>query len=111
MDNSYYADGSVVHVGDIVEIDPAAAHDSYCGWVEEMEPLVGIELRVNSVDRQRHINNGTIAILRLEPVINDIRTADILSSWNFSSDMFFPSSKHDVDMADAAGLSEFLEGV
>lgn len=111
MDDSYYADGSVVQVGDIVVIDLEASHDSYCGWVAEMDLLAGIELRVVGIRKRITGHDKKVALLDVEPLDDDARTERILDDWNFSSDMFVLSPKCDVDMANAAGLAEFLEGV
>ena len=110
MDDSYYADGSVVQMGDIIEIDLEASHDSYCGWVDEMDLLAGIKLRV--VDMRRPLAyHKRVTVLRVEPIDDDEETKRILNRWSYSSDMFVLSSKCDVDMADTAELTEFLEGV
>lgn len=111
MDDSYYADGSVVQVGDIVEFDLEASRGSYCGWVAAMDLLDGIELRVVGIRKRITGYDKRVALLDVEPLDDDERTERILDAWNFSSDMFVLSSKCDVDMANAAGLIEFLEGV
>lgn len=111
MDDSYYADGSVVQEGDIVVIDLEASHDSYCGWVSSMDLLSGIDLRVVGIRKRITGYNKRVALLHVEPLDDDERTERILDVWNFSSDMFVLSSKCDVDMANASGLTEFLEGV
>lgn len=111
MDDSYYADGSVVQVGDIVEIDLEAAHDSYCGWVEEMDLLAGVELRVVDIRKRIAGYDKRVALLHVEPPDDDAKTERILKAWNFSSDMFVLSPRCDVYMADTAGLTEFLEEV
>ena len=111
MDDSYYADGSVVQVGDIVEIDLEASHGSYCGWVEEMDLLAGVELRVMGIRKRITGYDKRVALLHVEPRFDGgVKTERILNAWNFSSDMFVLSSKCDVDMADTAELTEFLEG-
>lgn len=111
MDDSYYADGSVVQVGDIVEIDLEASHDSYCGWVEEMDLLAGIELRVVDIIKRVTCYDSRVALLHVEPLDDDVKTKRILNAWNFSSDMFVLSPRCDVYMADTAELTEFLERV
>lgn len=111
MDDSYYADDSVVQVGDIVEIDLEASHDSYCGWVEEMDLLAGIELRVVNIRKRIAGHNKRVALLSVTPLDDDVKTKRILNVWNFSSDMFVLSSKCNVDMANVAGLTKFLEEV
>ena len=108
MEDSYYTDGSVVQVGDIVKIDLEATHHSYSGWVSEMDLLSGIELSVTGI--KTRIATG-VAILYVAPLDDDAEIERILDTWAFSSDMFVLSSKCDVDIADAAGLTEFLEGV
>lgn len=65
MEDSYYADGSVVQVGDIVEIDLEASHDSYCGWVEEMDLLAGIGLRVEDVRKRIAGYDKRVALLHV----------------------------------------------
>lgn len=112
MEDSYYADGSVVQVGDIVEFDLEASHGSYCGWVEEMDLLAGIELRVVNIRKRITGYDKRAALLDVEPRFDGgVKIERILNDWNFSSDMFVLSSKCDVDMADTTGLAEFLEGV
>lgn len=107
MDDSYYADGSVVQVGDIVKIDLEATHHSYSGWVSEMDLLSGIELSVTGIKNRI----ARVAILYVAPLDDDAETKRILNTWAFSSDMFVLSSNCDVDMTVTAGLTEFLEGV
>ena len=111
MDDSYYADGSVVQAGDIVKIDLGATHHSYSGWVSEMDLLSGIELRVTGIKKRIAGYDKRVAILDVAPLDDDAETERILNTWAFSSDMFVLSSNCDVDIADTAGLTEFLEGV
>lgn len=111
MGDSYYADGSVVQVGDIVEFDLKASRCSYCGWVAEMDLLAGIELRVVGIRKWITGYDKSLALLDVESLDGDARTDRILDAWNYSSDMFVLSSKRDVDMANAAGLTKFLEEV
>lgn len=108
MDDSYYADGSVVQVGDIVEIDLEAAHSSYCGWVEEMDLLAGVELRVVGVKKRIAGYDKRVAILRVEPLDGNVKTEQILNAWNYSSDMFVLSSKCAVD---STAILTFIEEV
>lgn len=111
MDDSYYADGSVVQAGDIVEIDLNATHASYSGWVTEMDLLAGIELRVVGIKKRIAGYDKRVAILDVAPLDDDAKAKRILNTWAFSSDMFVLSPKCDVDMANTAELTEFLEGV
>lgn len=106
MGDSYYADGSVVQVGDIVKIDLEATH-SYSGWVSEMDLLSGIELSVTGIKNRI----ASVAILDVAPLDDNAETKRILNTWAFSSDMFVLSPKCDVDIADTVGLAEFLDGV
>lgn len=108
--NPRYADGSVVHVGDTVEFDKTAADRSYAGLVRDMDSLIGIKLLVKEIVSSHVYNGGEVAILDLE-ALNDLSDRGVLNRWTYSSDMFIRSSECGVNMADAAGLTEFLEGV
>lgn len=108
MDDSYYADGSVVQVGDTVEIDLGATHHSYSGWVSEMDQLAGIELTVVGIKKQIAGCDKRVAILHVAPLDDNAEAKRILNTWAFSSDMFVLSSKCDVD---STAILTFIEEV
>lgn len=108
--NPRYADGSVVHVGDTVEFNKASALQSLAGYVDNMDSLIGVRLLVKEIISTRIYRGSDVANLRLE-ALDDQSVQGTLNFWNYSSDMFVPSSECDVDMVDSAGLTEFLERV
>ena len=67
---AYYADGSEVSVGDIVEFDKESALDSYCGYVREMDDLIGYKLKVISAYGSNPYHGSYVATIRLEPAGN-----------------------------------------
>ena len=106
--NPRYADGSVVRVGDIVEFDKTAEDQSYAGYVRAMDSLIGHKFLVKEIVSNHPYIGGKVAILELESPDNP-SDRDVLNQWSYSSDMFIRPSKCDIDMADAAGLTGFLE--
>ena len=109
MDDSYYADGSEVSVGDIVEFDRESSLDSYCGYVPAMDDLVGYKFRVVSILAFDIHNGSRVARIQLEPVGNPEDCAwETLSGWNYSSDMFVKTVEANFD---TVNIDAFLEEV
>lgn len=104
--NPRYADGSVVHAGDIVELDRTAAIQSYAGYVGDMDSLIGLKLLVKKTGSVRVYKGNEIAILHLE-AFNDQSAQRVLDQWIYSSDMFVISSCN--DDIDATELDSFIE--
>lgn len=113
MDESiqaYYADGSAVSVGDIVEFDRESALDSYSGYVREMDDLVGYKLRVISVGSSHDYHGSNVAVIKLEGVCDpDGSVRATLAEWSYSSDMFVQAL--DFDGFDASDIEAFIEEV
>lgn len=106
---AYYADGSAVSVGDIVEFDRESALDSYCGYVEEMDDLVGYKLKVISAYGGNRYHGSYVATIRLEPVGNpEDYIWETLSGWSYSSDMFVKTVEANFD---TVNIDAFLEEV
>lgn len=111
MDESitYYADGSAVSVGDIVEFDKESALDSYCGYVREMDDLVGYKLKVISAYGVKPYHGSYVATMSLEPVGNPEDCVwETISGWNYSSDMFVKTVEANFD---TVNIDAFLEEV
>lgn len=106
---TYYADGSEVSVGDIVEFDRKSALDSYCGYVEAMDDLVGYKLKVIEARGSHSRRSSHVAVIKLEAVCDpngSIR--NVLRRWSYSSDMFVKTVEENFD---TVNIDAFLEEV